>query len=334
MDSLLRLQAWDCEYFRHMIAEWNVLNVPTNDPDAARIEALIANFNKDTNHNSIHRGHLLEFEQTILRHQSEDALIQQASVLRLRYRDIVGDRQFASYKEITLPDCRPLDEKSKQTLLDDLSTLVGFIHWRYVLAPFRDKERTALTISALIWVAIYTVIWVLIVTMSARWHHSPFLAVFATVLYAGVLGGFISALRRMQSINDDTDSVFVIQGIAGADFWLWFSPLLGGVFAIVAYLFFLSGLVGGMVFPNFREPVEATRDLAHTYWWFWTDLVPLTQKDYAKLFLWCFISGFAERFIPDMIDGIIQRTQGAKTAIPIAAQPVVIPTSLQRAPTP
>jgi hypothetical protein len=324
MGSLLRLQIWDIEYFRHLMAEWNNLNVPANDPDAIRIAALTSDFLDPAKCSLIHRGHLLEFEQTLLRHRTADALIQQAPMLRLRYRDIVGERQYAAYKETKLPTCGPLDEASRLTLLEDLSNLLGSIHWRYILAPFRDKERTALTITALIWMGIYTIAWVVLVFHFATGNRNPFLAVFVTVLFAGILGGFISALRRMQSINDDTDSVFVIQGIAGANFWLWFSPLLGAVFAVVAYLFFVSGLVEGVVFPDFRTPSVAFPDLVHSSWWFWHNLVPKTQQDYAKLFLWCFISGFAERFIPDMIDRIIQRGQGAQKNIPVSSPQVVI----------
>ena len=251
LPSPRRLQPWEKEYFRHLEAEWAVLNIPEDDVDAIRINKLIATFADVGTRGEVHRNDLLEFEQTLLRHRSLVSLVQIAPVLRQRFHDVAGDRVFSAYRPTEMPDCAKASPEAHQALYDDLATVVGAIHWRYILFPFNSQIRTTLTLQALLWILAYTAIWAGAVGFLYYHSLSTFLALFITCIYAGVLGGFISALRRMQSVGDDNDSVFVIQGIRSARFWLWFSPLLGGVFAVIALLFFVSGFLGGSVFPDF-----------------------------------------------------------------------------------
>ncbi|HVG08869.1 MAG TPA: hypothetical protein VNM67_14270, partial [Thermoanaerobaculia bacterium] len=34
---------------------------------------------------------------------------------------------------------------------------------------------------------------------------------------------------------------------------------------------------------------------------------PLNGADYAKTLVWCFIAGFSERFIPDVLDSFVRK---------------------------
>ena len=278
-----RLQPWEKEYFRHLEAEWAVLNIDPKADDAIRINQLIATFADKETRGEIHRNHLLEFEQTLLRHRSLVSLVQIAPVLRQRFHDVAGDRVFAAYRPTEMPDCTKDDPQAYKALSDDLATVVSAIHWRYILFPFNSQLRTTLTLQALIWLLGYTALWATAIYLCSRFTAGPFLAIFITCLFAGILGGFISALRRVQSVGDDTDAVFVIQGIRSARFWLWFSPLLGGIFAIIALLFFISGFLGGTVFPAFYTPQfdDVAPTVAHvvtTHWWFWQNLLPETPR--------------------------------------------------------
>jgi hypothetical protein len=65
------------------------------------------------------------------------------------------------------------------------------------------------------------------------------------------------------------------------------SPILGAVFAIILYFFFAGGLVTGSLFPEFKLPLDGI--------------------NVAKLVIWSFIAGFAERFVPDRLDQLSQQ---------------------------
>jgi hypothetical protein len=168
------LAAWDIEYFRHLIAEWNLLNISDADEDVERISTLIERFRASPSQTD--RGDILELEQTLVRHLPIDALIQMAPILRLRYQDVVGDRQYAVYQPAPIPPFGSEDPIAHAALVEDLTNLYRVLHWRYVLAPFRDRVRTLLTQSALRFIFFYTLCWIAVVVFS-HYKHVAFFAV-------------------------------------------------------------------------------------------------------------------------------------------------------------
>ncbi len=319
------LDPWDVAYFEHLSAELNALDSPATDPAANRARQLVAQFTEDRG--KAKRSDLLELEQTLLGLQPTAVLLQRAPILRLRYQEAVGDRQFATYTPTA--DCEPgkgNDAQFRAALLADLTSLVSAIHWRYVLSPLREQVQTSLTKDVwrrIIW---YTAAWAVLLIVFGWRLHAPFLLVLITVIYGGMLGGFISLLRRMQSVPEDGDSLFVTQALNDGNYFLWVSPLLGATFAVVLMLIFMSKLVGGELFPEFPKlPLTALspgKDLdARTVWWFLQTLMPTDSFSYAKLLVWSFVAGFAEQFVPDILDTVIQRAQNTGTTPPPQAPP-------------
>ena len=311
------LYLWDVAYFEHLIAEINALLPDPASRAFARSQELIKKFNE--RESDLTRSDLLELEQLLLEMQSTQTLIQRAPILRLRYSEIVGANQYAVYKPVDISQCKPGDESVRASLLSDLKNLVSGVHWRYILLPMVDKLQRNLTESIIVWVVGYTLCWALSIYLTGEILELPFLSMIATVVYAGVVGGYVSALRRVQSVRPENDSLLTIQGLQSSRYFLWLSPMLGAIFAVVLLLIFLGGIVSGTVFPKILSldcPENCTFPSQLSHWPFWLKLRPESSVDYAKLFLWSFIAGFAERFVPDILDRVVQRSQSQETAPP------------------
>ncbi|HEY0061485.1 MAG TPA: hypothetical protein VGC21_05155 [Telluria sp.] len=124
--------------------------------------------------------------------------------------------------------------------------------------------------------------------------------------YMGVLGAVISISRRTRAFNDiaasDADPVVRLMAIKTGITGIQLSIVAGGVFAIVLYLVFVSKIAGsifiGDIMPKFGH--EQVTDPNSQVWL--RGLAPTLSIDLAKLLLWSFIAGFAEKLVPDVLD--------------------------------
>lgn len=114
----------------------------------------------------------------------------------------------------------------------------------------------------------------------------------------GLLGGFVSIQQRLKKFGDEELGLL-------AQSWcqVLLIPVYGGIFALVLYVGFLSGIVEGSLFPHFSshpfsQPVPTTEDLRR----FFSETYPSTGADVAKLLFWSFLAGFSERLVPQILD--------------------------------
>lgn len=127
------------------------------------------------------------------------------------------------------------------------------------------------------------------------------------VLLCGAIGGFISLQRRLKTLHPD-DLILLARS------WVYvlLSPLVGGILALLLYFLFLSGLLEGDLFPNFHSVDSVTAIDGSSLATVITDtsrsgLTVLFQaqgveyKDYAKLVFWCFVAGYSESFVTNII---------------------------------
>lgn len=119
------------------------------------------------------------------------------------------------------------------------------------------------------------------------------------VALAGTVGGTINTFRRLQRLQrtDLQERPELVPRLAIAQIYL--SPLIGAVFALVAYGLFLSGLVRGEFFPDF-----ACSSADFVGYGEFSLCAPATNADMAAAMVWAFVAGFGERFVPNLLDGL------------------------------
>jgi hypothetical protein len=206
------------------------------------------------------------------------------------------------------PSGKPEDPVEIECLRARLQQILRALHWSYTFGPLREKRRVRLIEEAMLVMVFATAVLAGILILLRNIDNGqghPFFAVLATAVYAGIMGGMVSCTRRLSEVPTSGDALGSIYALKNSRYVLYFAPLTGAVFAVVTMLLFMGQVLKGMVFPSF--PDLAATGAVSGQWQFTRYLLPASSKDYALLFLWCFIAGFAERFIPDTLTDLTQR---------------------------
>lgn len=129
------------------------------------------------------------------------------------------------------------------------------------------------------------------------------------VAAAGALGGFVSALRRLYAFQRVFPSDLLASWPRRANLYLvvysMIPPLVGAIASVTLYVVFAAGLVQGDLFPEFHlSPLNLKPDDFDNFVNNWQ---PIAPTDYAKALAWGFISGFSERFVPDILGRLSNR---------------------------
>lgn len=123
-----------------------------------------------------------------------------------------------------------------------------------------------------------------------------------TLALTGVLGGCISALSRLYSISWTGEMALTLDELGhtsrGIGLNVVLSMLEGGIFAMLLYTIFASGMVEGTLFPRFKS------DSGTTYFHEHLEKGLVHHVDYAKAIVWAFIAGFSERLVPDFLNSL------------------------------
>lgn len=108
----------------------------------------------------------------------------------------------------------------------------------------------------------------------------------------GVLGGFVSIQRRLKEFTRGDLELF-------ADSWVYIflSPLVGGVLALLLYLVFVSELVQSPLFPTFAADSGTQEQSVVALFAHHAD----GYQEYAKILFWSFVAGYSEHFVTDII---------------------------------
>jgi len=123
------------------------------------------------------------------------------------------------------------------------------------------------------------------------------------VIVMGAIGGFASMQRRLQGTGN-ADPLGTLIGLErGGMVVVLLSPLSGAMFAIVLYLIFTGHFITGELFPEIVTSDGKAQVVSVLS--FIRDTHVASGIDMAKLLIWSFIAGFAEQFVPDVLNRLV-----------------------------
>jgi hypothetical protein len=253
-------------------------------------------------------GAAIEVRKIIAASMPVEELKRYVSHLQVRYRAAGGEDNYQRYiagAPKNLEASEPELRAEVRTLLERLRLAYSVVHFRNCyLRSIRWRFLAALLIELILLVAILT---------TGRQFQSISLANFGLVALVGILGSTVSILRRSQSIataETFTDDPMVqVSALRFGRWGIYAAVFSGPVFAIVLALVFMGGIINvdGLT-PVFCTHYTAT-DCPGPREQFWVLQRAFTLKtniDAAKLLVLCFLSGFAEQLVPDVLDRFAQ----------------------------
>lgn len=279
----------------------------------------------------ISHGHALSGRQTKLLHRlvierlgitCSDAaeLLPLSLALGRRYRRLTGRR----------PPDPPTSEKDRRHYC---LNLMDEIQYHRVIAGFADSSFGEVLRPAVKWLAGALVVATILTLIDVTWiPQSPptrdvrylpcsLLAACAT---AGAIGSYISVLRRLKShMKSRMDPFEFAEAVRRGRPTMYNSLIAGALFGVGAYFLIASGFFHiAPLYPALGKPkIDSARAKSN---WFEgqagyrptesksdeTGLLlayPQSGGDYARLIILCFVAGFLERLIPDVLDKMAKK---------------------------
>lgn len=185
-----------------------------------------------------------------------------------------GDQ--AAGSESGLPDetdveLPPSGDIVQRVLRADIRYLLSKFYLYYAMLPMREKKREELTSRAVAmtkWILFLIVILILlsfggvVVLRATTWGDltGAFGLTVGSVAFAGIVGGCVSMLQRIQSAPTEGDALFNLASLTNGWRGLSLSPLYGGIFASLLFVLFAAGVLEGSVFPKINTPGKIIAD--------------------------------------------------------------------------
>lgn len=245
-------------------------------------------------------GAAIEVRKRLTETMSQEELKRYVGHLQLRYRAAAGDAAYDRYAAGA-----PKTFSSREELLAEARTVLDRLRLVYSIVHFRDRYSS--NIRGIFLTALVVEVIVMVSLLSSQalqlWLYNSIL-----VALAGLLGSTVSILRRSHSIAAAAtladDPVVQVSALRYGYFGLYSGALSGAIFAMILALVLMSKLIDvpGLT-PQFcpaktafcAKPLSQFSILQR-------DFTLASNIDAAKLLFLCFLSGFAEQLVPDVLD--------------------------------
>ena len=149
---------------------------------------------------------------------------------------------------------------------------------------------------------------VLIVLLLVIYFSTTKISTVFTLFSFAAVGGVTSNYLRLRDLpiadstptDEDSRRLAILQ--------LYLSPIVAGLFGLILFMAMVGKLVSGALFPAFVEPASNPDDILAPF----TAAKVASAADAAKLCIWAFIAGFAEKLVPNVIDRLVAESNKKK----------------------
>ncbi len=261
-------------------------------------------------------GDLFILDLGILRLQSDEELALRAPGLRDRLRKTVDDVEFSTILKTPGSGSGSGSGSAEPApaLRAELEFIVREIYNRYAMTAAREANRNFILGD----IILFSILYIFAITIliffcffalrtvshrsSANYGDLLITAYIASLM--GCIGGYVSIKSRIQSLPYEGDPLFRMIAVNKGWLSVYLAPVSGSIFAIIAYLLFAAQLVKGDLLPEFRQyPHDEVPGLLQNL-----PKISLNDVyDFPKLFVWSFIIGFAERYVPDTLNRLVDK---------------------------
>ena len=299
------LPSYGLIFFNHLIGEFDSCNsTPPIDTEAYdRANALKTVYTDETR--PVTWGDLYAFERDITKLTTGIELRERLWSVERRYLAIGTAADYAEHSK-NLP--LVIATATEQEIRARIDAILRELYRLYTVTACRESMRNRAS-KIVTWIMLLFLALVCVPQIvhgfQSRFADLRITTIFS-VMSAGAVGGFISAQRRVQSVANRGESMLDLIELSTLTGTL-LAPITGAVFAAVLFMMFTGTLISGGLFPTIATVKAAVPD-GMTLQAFTQGTGPATGADWAKLMVWCFVAGFAERFVPDALDRLVTRS--------------------------
>ena len=295
-------------YFDHLEAEFQ--SYPSQKVEQ-EVKYVVEELRKRRQEQTLTWNHLYTLDLILTRMLPAERLAREVWNLRTRYRDVVGLNLYEAYLASKPPDLA--GETKENDLRSDIEYLLDEIYLRYAMTPVnegaRDRISTRIMISILAGGAL--ILLMIVLHFWFKQKTNSFSATVLPVMFIGAMGGLVSMQQRYQGVSREGDPLDNISQLTQNWSRLFLPAVNGAIFAVLFYMIILGGLVQGDLFPQVQniqdsEGIKLSTLIEHG--------TPLSFADDAKLIVWSFLAGFAERLVPDTLSRLVTKKESEKKA--------------------
>ena len=272
-------------------------------------------------------------EQAVLSVVEDEGLIAKARTLRDRYRMATDAATYQAYEEslpkpiFTLADIDIKNEDVKNSLSSDMYCLTSQLYWTYD----STTQSSALRYNTKWYVTVFLGILIAftLVSIGEDWsvamkeceealNNNPF-PVIGAIAFMGACGACVSFLRRLSQLPPNIETLSAIIELRKGWIDAALAIVSGCFFAIFLLVIFASDIPAAIFstsfLPQFDESVapHCLKVEKGTLVWFLKSLYMADRPQMAIVFIFSFIAGFAEQFVPDVINKFVKLSQVEKT---------------------